>query len=314
MAHKTLVGGTAYKVSGGKALVGGTAYKIAKGRALVGGTGYDISFMPSIGTPLNDMTWAQIRAISDAGLASAYFSVGDAKTIIINGTVGDTTFSNLSIDVFIIGIDHNSEVEGTNRIHFQIGRINGVNVALIDEYYGTRESSNGAFTMKTSSSNGSGGWESSHMRSTILGSDSDPTNPAANTLLSALPSDLRAVMKPVTKYTDNAGDSYGSTTAVTATTDYLPLLSEYEIKGTKNYVNKNEATYQAEYEYYAEDKTTRDKYKHSDTSTAVAFFLRSPFYNSGSNNGFCGYYSERSLPILTTSANYSYGVAPLFCV
>lgn len=46
MAHKTLVGGTAYEISGGKCLVGGTAYSIQKGRTLVGGTGYDVSFGP----------------------------------------------------------------------------------------------------------------------------------------------------------------------------------------------------------------------------------------------------------------------------
>lgn len=44
MAHKTLIGGTAYEVSGGKTLVGGTAYSIAGGKTLVGGTAYDISF------------------------------------------------------------------------------------------------------------------------------------------------------------------------------------------------------------------------------------------------------------------------------
>lgn len=44
MAHKTLIGGTAYEISGGKTLIGGTAYSLAKGRTLVGGTGYDISF------------------------------------------------------------------------------------------------------------------------------------------------------------------------------------------------------------------------------------------------------------------------------
>jgi len=47
MAHKTLVGGTAYEVSGGKTLVDGTGYEIAKGRTLVGGTGYDIPFTKS---------------------------------------------------------------------------------------------------------------------------------------------------------------------------------------------------------------------------------------------------------------------------
>ena len=44
MAHKTLVGGTAYNVVGGKSLVSGTAYSIKKGRTLVDGTGYDINF------------------------------------------------------------------------------------------------------------------------------------------------------------------------------------------------------------------------------------------------------------------------------
>ena len=44
MAHKVLVGGTAYDILGGKTMVAGTNYNISKGRTLVGGTGYDISF------------------------------------------------------------------------------------------------------------------------------------------------------------------------------------------------------------------------------------------------------------------------------
>ena len=46
MAHKILIGGTAYEVKGGKCLVNGTAYSIKKGRTLIGGTGYDITFGP----------------------------------------------------------------------------------------------------------------------------------------------------------------------------------------------------------------------------------------------------------------------------
>lgn len=44
MAHKTLIGGTSYEVSGGKAMIGGTGYDIASGKTLVDGTGYDIMF------------------------------------------------------------------------------------------------------------------------------------------------------------------------------------------------------------------------------------------------------------------------------
>ncbi len=44
MAHKALIGGTAYGIIGGRTLIGGTGYGISKGRTLVGGTGYDIAF------------------------------------------------------------------------------------------------------------------------------------------------------------------------------------------------------------------------------------------------------------------------------
>ena len=45
MAHKTLIGGTAYEISGGKTLVNGTAYSIDKGKTLVGGTAYEVGFV-----------------------------------------------------------------------------------------------------------------------------------------------------------------------------------------------------------------------------------------------------------------------------
>lgn len=44
MAHKTLIGGTAYEISGGKTLVDGTAYSIKNGKTLVGGTAYEVGF------------------------------------------------------------------------------------------------------------------------------------------------------------------------------------------------------------------------------------------------------------------------------
>lgn len=44
MAHKTLIGGTAYEISGGKALVNGTAYSIKNGNTLVDGTVWVVAF------------------------------------------------------------------------------------------------------------------------------------------------------------------------------------------------------------------------------------------------------------------------------
>ena len=44
MAHKTLIGGTAYEIKGGKTLVDGTAYSIKSGKTLVDGTAYEVGF------------------------------------------------------------------------------------------------------------------------------------------------------------------------------------------------------------------------------------------------------------------------------
>lgn len=61
-AHKTLVGGTAYTVKGGKCMVNGTVYNILKGRTLIDGTGGDITF-PSA-EPDVSKTWRFNDAIS----------------------------------------------------------------------------------------------------------------------------------------------------------------------------------------------------------------------------------------------------------
>ena len=49
MAHKTLINGTAYEISGGRTLVNGTGYSIDKGKTLVDGTAYEINFIKRLG-------------------------------------------------------------------------------------------------------------------------------------------------------------------------------------------------------------------------------------------------------------------------
>lgn len=44
MAHKTMVDGVAYEITGGKTLVNGTGYAIKSGKTLVGGTAYEVGF------------------------------------------------------------------------------------------------------------------------------------------------------------------------------------------------------------------------------------------------------------------------------
>jgi len=54
----------------------------------------------------------------------------------------------------------NASREGNNRIHFQIGKINGTLVGLVDGNYGNSTSTTGAFTMNTSYTNSGGGEKS----------------------------------------------------------------------------------------------------------------------------------------------------------
>ena len=227
----------------------------------------------TISNTLNSNSWATIKAVSDAGQGDNYWDVGDTKQITINGKVGNTNISNLAINVFIIGFNHNASREGSNRIHFKIGKIGNTQVGLCDSEYGNNTSTSGAFTMNTSNTN-SGGWANSHMRKTVLGSDASPTSPRANTLLAALPADLRAVMKPITKYSDNTGGGNNTASYVTSTTDYLPLLSEFEYHGTRTYANSAEQNFQQQYAYY-QAGNSKVHYKHNATGTAAYAWCRS---------------------------------------
>jgi hypothetical protein len=253
---------------------------------------------------LNDNSWATIREVSSAGLGANYWAVGDVKSIVLNGTAISYTFNNLTVNAFILGFNHNSDKEGTNKIHFQIGKIGSTAVALCDSYY---NNTGGGFRMNTSNTN-SGGWNASYMRKTVLGNSNTPTSPLANSLMAVLPSDLRAVMQPVTKYTDNTANGGGSVQSyVTATTDYLFLLAEFEVFGTRSSANSYEQNYQAQYDYYKAGNS-RVAYNHSAVSTAVWWWLRSPTYNGNYTFRYVG--ADGSTD--SHHARYSAGVRPGF--
>ena len=256
---------------------------------------------------LSDNDWATIRQVSSAGQGANYWAVGDVKPITINGRVGNTTFTNLSINVFILGFNHNASKEGSNRIHFQIGKIGTTPVALCDANYGSGMSGSGYFNWNTSNTN-NGGWKSCYRRSTLYGNSGTPTSPVSNSLMAALPSDLRAVMQPVTKYTDNVANGSGNVQSnVNATTDYLFDLAEFEVFGTRYIANSYEQNYQLQYDYYKAGNS-KVAYKHSAVSTAVWWGLRSP----------CYYYYYFFVIVYTdgayssTGASYSGGLRPGF--
>lgn len=283
---------------------------------------------------LNDYTWAEISEISAAGEAANYFSVGDCKAVHLSGTMGTQALDE-TLYVYILGFNHNSDVEGTG---IQFGGFksdsgsSGVDVCLIDSKYGGNATDGTKyFNMEHWGQGNFGGWARCDMRYDILGStDVAPmnygkvaatgdvgydattactTNPVANTLMSCLPADLRAVMRPLVKYSDNIGGATDVEGNVTAMVDYLPLMAEFEVFGNRKHANSYEQNYQMQYDYFKAGNSNL-KRQHSAIDTTAYWWGRSP--GCKYTNSFCFVYTNGTS--YSIGAINSYGVAPVFLI
>lgn len=288
-----------------------------------------------ISKTLNDNTWAQIAEVGAAGTGSSYWKIGDTKTVTLSGTVGTLSVSG-SYNVFIIEFNY----RGDKGVYFQGFKTTGGEfVCLCDSKYNSNAGNTGGkyFQMNhwgATSGNFNtnyGGWKGCDARYDILGStDKAPsgygstpttsrvgydatsaakTSPVSNTLMAALPSDLRAVLAPWTIYTDNTGGGSDTASYVTTSVDYLPLLDEFEVQGARTYANSASKNYQAQMAFFANGNTKIRK-KHDATGTAANWWCRGP---SASNAlPFCLAYTDGTAN--SNSSRNSYGLAPAFRV
>ena len=125
------------------------------------GTVYVYPFV--VGATLNDTTWENINVISKFGMAKQFWSVGDTKTVSVNG---------VNYEFQIIGFNHDDKTAGGKA---------GITFQMVDCL-------STAYNMN-SHNNNQGGWKNSAMRSRM------------STFLSQLPSDLQSVIKAVNKRT-----------------------------------------------------------------------------------------------------------------
>lgn len=283
-----------------------------------------------VGT-LNETSWENIALLSRLGTAQNYFAVGDTKMIHIQGTVG-TLEVNGDYGVYIIGFDHNEEIEGKG-IHFGTFKTdvtNGKDICFVDDK-NTKASTDGTkyFNMNHWGHLAYGGWRGCDLRYDVLGStdvapsgygaatasgrtgyDATPTcatNPVANTLMAALPADLRAVMKPMIKYASKNNKEEGLTQeSVVPSIDYLPYLSECEVFDSSTPSAYN----QKRYAYFAAGNSVV-KNKQSNTTSGTSWRLRTP---EGTNNYFCGVYYTNGGYLTGGGCQYSSGLAPIFKV
>lgn len=247
----------------------------------------------NISPVLNDNTWEAIQIVSDLGQGANFWAIGDCKAVTLNGPI---TVLNKSISLpataypCIIGFDHNAEIEGANRIHFQFGKS-----ALVD---GDLESLFSA-AIDTSTEL----WAYTTFRENLgqnLAADS-------STLLGSLPADLKSVLKSVVKYSVNAMSAQES--AVTPTTDYIFILSAYETRGsikftsqTSGKINPYVTKYQKQYAYYAAGNTP-----------PINIWLRDFAYYGPTQSGGWAYIAA-SNGQNHVSGQYSHPICPAFCV
>ena len=97
--------------------------------------------------------------------------------------------------------------------------------------------------------------------------------------------------------------------AITANTNGVYYLAEYEVFGSNHYANTNEPAQQAQYDYY-KARNSRKKYRSDSTSKAAHWWLRSPYRSDGLR--FCRVYTDGSAHY--SIAYISNGSAPCFKV
>ena len=121
---------------------------------------YELSLFPA----LESLNWDFISSISENGNAALFFSIGDKKTVAIDG---------VNYQVQIIGFNHDDKTAGGKA---------GITFQLVDCL-------NTTYQMNSSNTN-VGGWKSSAMRSRM------------SEFLGQLNEDLQSVIKPVNKLED----------------------------------------------------------------------------------------------------------------
>lgn len=240
---------------------------------------------------LDGRTLADVQQIFQSGLGKYYFKTGDyfditfpTEIILDAGSIP----AGSTWRAVCLGIDHNAEIEGYNRGHFFIGYdTNNVKIA----FYGKR--------MNPTDTN-AGGWAGCEMR-TFLNT----------TFYNALPDDLKAVIAPCTKYTDNVGGINSLPEAVTATSDNIWLLAACEAKFPDPNVNPAELQLIKQYDY--QKNVNIAVFVQSNNYAPAAFWYRSPRINN-ETNFFMKRNNITSWGLNTRTASTIYCFLPCFTI
>lgn len=224
--------------------------------------------------PFSSADWEDIEKISVSGKASTYYKVGDSKNISIALPTG-----TISMRLIIAGFDHDNLADGSGKAGISI--VCGQAITTIP----SKGSSDDNFEV----------WGTMYLRSYMN-----------STVLNALPSALRSLIKTVTKVSNKG---YNDNSLYT-TQDKLWLLSSTELRldGSSSYVSDNQG------EPYELFKTNADRIRKTTANGNCTWFLRSMWIQYTAclaqikTDGTL-YYKGYS-----TSTGSSYGIVFGFCI
>lgn len=224
-------------------------------------------------------------------LVPSSWIVGSYCPVVLNGQCGQLNFNDSKYGLKIVGINHNSEIEGDKTITLAICGPNGENIAFKDSFYKIEGVEN-SFMMGSESQLG---WEKSNLRNNICAQ-----------FYNCLPKEWKFIVKPVKKYSDN-----GSKTTVSETTDKIFIPSETEIFGATVHGVEDEKTYCKLYPYYAMNGRYRSKYDLAlGASSGNELYYLTRTLDKTRNNIYCLGFSQLDQSL--GGGPYSYGFAPHF--
>ena len=306
-------------------------------------------FVTNIDSMLENNSWEAISDVSQSGTGSNYWSIGDVKSITLNGNIGDYfTADNLNLNIFILHFNYPSHDKINNNIIFSGFKNNKLrdiflNDSLVDnndvytkDIDGLRWSMNHWDNLSITGNN-YGGWKGCDLRYDILGATSiSPSdygtmhttacigynatqdtinNPISNTLMSILPNDFRSVLQLWDRYIDAKGNMSNTESGIEKTIDAITLLTEFEVFGTCIYSNSYEQNYQIQVDYYRLGKSQHRvsynyDYQNNSNSHNFTWILASPCILD--NYRYCVvYYGSNGVGM---QAFWSTGIVPAFKV
>lgn len=261
---------------------------------------------------LDEYSWeelSQISAqISAAGSADERTQIAqqagieDPEGNIVDQTKRVDLTNGYSIDARVIGVGHDTREDGS---------VVGLTFMTVGAM--GRASMNGEDTVR-------GGWEASSLRASL-----------STDYLPLFPDELRSLMVPVTKLTNNRG-SVDDTTSVSSTTDSLWLLSAREVCGDISWEKDEygdtryglDATLNAEgqqYQYFSQIGVNQSSSNASLTLDASSgkssWWLRTPFPSLMRSSDAGAYYycvSDAGNPSAYVAPTSNAAVVVCFCV